>query len=1016
MRITHRITGSITALIFAITTALPAVGIPQFKAPAAVKAAPPAPRVPAVRVPNVPKVPVAPRIPTVNIPAAPKIPTVKAPVIKVPSVKVPNVPKIVQAPATPKIPTIKAPVTPKLPTTPRNVKAPVVAKVPTAPKPVLAVKAAVTAPVAVKPAIVISKPSPIATKASNKGSKGGNSLADITSAPPPNTTFTIQGGNKSGGNSSSNTSSAADQNVAEQLAALGFSDAEAAQIIAQLKNPATRAAAEAAMKGKADAEATRQLISGFVGDEKAAEIGKKLADPATRDRTEKNLKLVVEAAANLQLTGVNSAKADRIIDSLIRTGTTDAKEINEIVGRVIIKELTGKNAPQSDSDDPNAPSALDVVKSVLDAKANLQLIGAADDDETAQKAIEEIVKNRVTDPAQARQIVEAAAGKILEDQGFLPPGKPGESLKDRLDRAAEAQKPNKPEETKKPVKKPSQTPTTLADSFKGRLARVIGAEEVKGPRNDTGNSPSVLEIVFGSKKPRTAGPKGDKGGKFTSGHLQGVNVEGIGSGGGKEIGKGRAGQVGDATGKIVGKFGQVSQPADTGVTLAKDPDSSPVKDVTRSPNQPVNGTPVDNTTPPAPEGHAAAPDSAATGTAQVSGEQDPPNTNPQQGNASDPAGSNMDTSTGTYTVTDAPAAGTNGTTTVGFSVTGSPGGAEDGNYVTTYFSDGTYITERVTPDGGHELVGGGNGTPPNVQEGDSTNVVQGDQAVFAGDDSGDTTSSTENNGDTSGNGDSSNNNNNDGDDDKDEDSATDTPPATTETEEAPADAAESNDDTAEASKEGTPNPEAAERGSRGGRLAEATQGRVGGDEQRRQNKGLDQRKNGNGAGGPNPNDNSSSGVLLTAQEQKAFAKNLGMKKGGGVTTPSETDRGFAITPRDMKDIAARRGSLVNPATTGDGKGGSGVVLGKKGFAPGGNVPSPSPKGAQSGDDIQGGGGVEGGGRTVTGSGTGGATGSIFGGTSGPGFAPVRAGAAAASSVRGANVRVNAAQVTSGAGR
>jgi hypothetical protein len=1012
MKLRHRLTATILLIAFATTSALPAAGIPNLKTPATIKAVSAPPRVTTPpRVVTPPKVPVVPVIP--KIPAAPKI--VQAPVVKAPAT--PRVPAI-KVPVV-KAPTIKVPAAPKLPTTPRSVKAPVVVKVPTAPKPVLTVKvptvkqpAVVKAPVAVKPAVVISKPSPIATKASDKGSKGGNSLADITYAPPPNTTVTIQGGNKSGGNSSSNTSSAADQNVADHLAALGFSDAEAAKIIAQLKDPATRAAAEAAVKGKSDAEATRQLISGLVGDEKAAEIGKKLADPATRQKTEKNLKLVMEASANLQLAGVDADKAARITDSFIRNGETDPKVINEIVGRVIIKDLTGKDVPQSATDDDaDATTALDLVKTVLDAKANLELVGATDDDKAAQDAIAEIIKNRVTDPKQVRKIVEAAATTVLEEQGILPPAKPGETLQDRLARAAEEQKkPSEPKEPKKPVKKPGKEPVSLADSFKGRLASIVGAEEGKGPRNNTGSSPSVLEIVFGSKKPRTDGPKGVKDGKFTSGSIRGENVKG--SGAGKGAGKGKAGEVGDAAGRFVG---QVSQQFDTGGPLpAKDPDNSPIKDPTRSPNQPQDGSPVDNNTPPPAAGAADPSGAPATGNAEVSGEQNLPNTNPQQGDATDPAGSNMDTSTGTYTVTDAPTTNADGTTTVGFTVTGSPGGAEDGNYVTTYFSDGTYITERVTSDGGHELVGGGNGTPPNVQEGDSTNVVQGDQAVFAGDDSGDTTTSTENNGDTSGNGDGSNNND-DGDDDKDN-SSTDTPPATTATEDAPADTAESNDDTAEASKEGTPNPEAAERGSRGGRLAEATQGRVGGDEQRRQNKGLDQRKNGNGAGGPNPNDNSSSGALLTAQEQKAFAKNLGMKKGGGVTTPSETDRGFAITPRDMKDIAAHRGSLVNPATTGDGKGGSGVVLGKKGFAPGGNVPSPSPKGVQSGDDIQGGGGVEGGGRTVAGSGTGGATGSIFGGTSGPGFAPVRAGAAAASSVRGANVRVNAAQVTSGAGR
>lgn len=197
------------------------------------------------------------------------------------------------------------------------------------------------------------------------------------------------------------------------------------------------------------------------------------------------------------------------------------------------------------------------------------------------------------------------------------------------------------------------------------------------------------------------------------------------------------------------------------------------------------------------------------------------------------------------------------------------------------------------------------------------------------------------------NGDQSSNNNDDssgGDDD--DDSSTETPPATTETEEAPADTAETEDDTAEASEEGTPNPEARDRNGYSGRLADQTGGRVGGDEQRRQGKALDQRKNGNGTGGPNPEGNTHSGVLLTPEEQSAFAKHLGMKRGGGVTTPTEDASSATITDRDLKDIAARRGSTINPAGGIGEKGGRGLSFGRKGFTPGAGAPAPAPKGVQ----------------------------------------------------------------------
>ena len=77
-----------------------------------------------------------------------------------------------------------------------------------------------------------------------------------------------------------------------------------------------------------------------------------------------------------------------------------------------------------------------------------------------------------------------------------------------------------------------------------------------------------------------------------------------------------------------------------------------------------------------------------------------------------------------------------------------------------------------------------------------------------------------------------------------------------------------------------------------------------------------------------------------------------MKRGGGVTTPTEESNSTAVTERDLKDIAARRGSTINPANGGDDKGGSGQALGKKGFAPGTPVPAPAPKGMQLNNAVQ----------------------------------------------------------------
>lgn len=1060
MKLHHRVTGTLTAAVFALTSLAPLQAVttpPQIKAPKTpptVKTPPAPPKVPAVpkvpvvKVPTTPKVPVVPKVqtppkvPVVKVPTPPKVPTVKTPTTpKVPTVKVPvtKAPVVVKTPAVtpPKAPAVKTPDAPKVVRTPTIIKGTTggASKTPgvSGKTPVVSTKTGVPSTTTttatrgkITPATGITQPTktktPDAPEPTKTPAAPAAPVSKVADTAAPATQMTTQGGNNKDStkdkDSSPRTSPvAADVVSAELLQDLGFNAADAVKVAAQTqdKDPATREAARDAIRVRADAKATQEALESFVGEAQAAAVGQKLVDPKTRADTQTNLKLVLDAAANLQATGVDDEKAHRVIDNLIRNGTTDKKVIDEITGRLIVKELTGKDVPQGDPADESAPTALDIARNIINAKGDLALVGVEEDDPQMVKALDDIVKGRVTDPAKAREIVETAAAESLEKAGVIPPGKPGESLQDRLNRAAKQQEEEvaaakepkpKPEDAKKPVKKPGK-PISLADSLKGRLASVAGAEDSTGPRNDTGTSPSVLEIVFGSKKPRTGGPKGVKDGKQLAGITKGGNIKGGGAG--VSRGKGSVGTIGDANGRIVAKPGQVSQPANTGgPVLAKDPDNSPVKDVGRSPVQ--NGTPVENTTTPnvvATPGAAGDPN--ATGNAAVAGEQDLPNTNPQQQGATDPAGSNMDTSGGTFTITDEPTTGPDGTTTVNFSVTGSPGGAEDGNYVTTYFSDGTYITERVTPDGGHELVGGGEGKPPaNAHEGDSTNVVQGDQAVFAGDDS------AENGGNGGGGGDGNGGGgNDDGDDDNDDDNGdntadTGTPPATTEDNPA-TDAAAENDDTATASQEGTPNPDAPDPNARSGRLAEATQGRVGGDEQRRQNKAIDQRKNGNGASTPT-GDETSSGVLLTPQEKSAFAKHLGLQRSRGVTTPTgeEAENANIDIASALEALAVRRGALINPAGGIGENGGSGQGFGKGGFTAGPTAPTgPAPKGAQAADDDEFGAGSQ--------PGTGGATGAALGAPIGAPPAGVQVNGAASQAAKAA-VRVNSSQVPQNVGR
>jgi hypothetical protein len=120
------------------------------------------------------------------------------------------------------------------------------------------------------------------------------------------------------------------------------------------------------------------------------------------------------------------------------------------------------------------------------------------------------------------------------------------------------------------------------------------------------------------------------------------------------------------------------------------------------------------------------------------------------------------------------------------------------------------------------------------------------------------------------------------------------------------DGAEANDASGDQpAASGTPNPEA-ETGGSGLELHEATGGRLGGDAARRQQDRLDQFSKGGGAAGPEAGENQASTVLLTPEEQANASRLLGVKAGGGISTPSPLEEdGTAITERDLKDLVLR---------------------------------------------------------------------------------------------------------------
>lgn len=963
MKLKHRITGTILAICFATTTALPAAGIPQLKSPPKAVSAP---RVPAAVAPRIPVVP------KVNVPSIPKVP-----VVKVPTVKVPVTPRIVSAP---KIPVVKA--APKIPATPRIVSAPKVpvVKAPAAPKIPTIKTPVVKVPVVAAPAKVLDT-SKLA--ASSTASKIPASSSAVSSKSSDNQT----------------SKRAVDSSSAGARQKKGEKKADA-----KTEADKKRVVVVMGYKAKHDAEKGNQND----GSQSSASA----STAAKPQKKEKDFTGIEDAYRRMQESEAADASGDDSKDPYAKNGFIDRDLLNKDE-RLIAdfeNDQTGAQAllddakkpkdpkapatPDEDEDDDRVPVSVTRgrIKDVAKVEGTGQLTGLNGDEKELVDAKDAIARGVVRDPKDVDRLVDKVANKGVDKQFGEAPDvdvdgltRIGDALKKR-GKFKEAR--DYYEQAIDALKNGGKNSAgyrlnVIADVGHGfrparDLDRVVkpGGAATKAPVTaspGTGNGPATSPAPVTAPAPQDSAPAASPVGQRIA--------DGVGSKGKDKAASTPAAAPAGTGAAAVGTDVAAGQPASTGVqdTAAEQGASAGVSNQLGTDTQNVGANSPQNAAAETPSSNneVAGNNEAATGNPNASvsspegeivlgspgNDTDFVHTQSADGNTGADISYNSD---GTFTAT---------ITTVTRDANGSITSSETTTMTGTW-SEGTDGQKHHNPTSETTTTSDGS-APANGQGGQGSSDSDSDSDD---DDNDSTTDST----------------------------TTETTDTTTETE--ADETTEANDDTAEASDEGTPNPEARERGGRSGRVAEQTQGRVGGEEQRNQKKGLDQRKNGNGAGGPNPEDNSSSGVLLTVQEQKAFAKNLGMKSGGGVTTPSEKDRSFAVTERDMKDIAARRGSTINPAGGGEGNGGSGLAFGKKGFAPvTGGAPAPAPKGAQS-SDIDGGEGGEEGGAPRTGSGTGGATGSIFGGTSGPGVSPVRAGAAAASSVRGANVRVNAAQV------
>jgi hypothetical protein len=338
MKIRHRLTATILLIAFATTSALPAAGIPNIKAPAAIKAAAPRvftpPKVPAVKMPAAPKIPTTAKVPVVKIPTTPKVPVVKTPVVpKVASL--PKVPVAVKVTQTPKITAVKTPVAPKLPVaakTPvvRVTKAPAVAVLTKAP-------ALVKSPVTRLP--VATKPSPIAT---------------TQSSPPPNRIMTVQGGNGSAEQS--------DDTSKKNKKTRDYSDITNAYRRQQQSDAAESDKGDPYFKNGAFLRdqfiADELLVADYYNDQ----LGAKdlLEDAASQDDvpvavTRGRIKDLVRVDAAAQLTGVNgdSPELAKAKEAIASGKVRDPKDIGRLVQDVANKgvdDAFGAAPPVSVSD------------------------------------------------------------------------------------------------------------------------------------------------------------------------------------------------------------------------------------------------------------------------------------------------------------------------------------------------------------------------------------------------------------------------------------------------------------------------------------------------------------------------------------------------------------------------------------------------------------------------------------------------------------------------------------------
>ncbi|MDP8568517.1 hypothetical protein [Methylophilus aquaticus] len=626
----------------------------------------------------------------------------------------------------------------------------------------------------------------------------------------------------------------------------------------------------------------------------ASKIATESTDPAKTTDAKTKLEQITDAAAHLDLVSVDPKVRKDVIDKISRS-EKPKDTANEEVGKAAIDEVFGKNVTKLLPAD-KVPKARDVFVNLAKIQAALVTVGGDPNGKEVQDAVEEGAKLGVVNDEDARKVMEDGAHKVL-DKSF-PPAKPGEKLGDRLARMAKEQE-----------KLQAELNAQKAAAAARAAAKARLAAAAKISKDKLGGAAFTQGAAGSTAIGRSVSAKVEAGGGGGSGTSSGAGTAKVGTGivrsqhagvGGSQVREDVASArlaAGDGGSTNAGQPTTGKQPTtNPGNDAAAPASSAPLNDQQHGPQAPI----LEDS-----EFNSPASAQAPTSQQPASEKTDTPGHGAQPSN---------NPSSSVTSPADEILISPNG----GHVKVGDDGGgvqSADGNSrtTTTYFADGTYESNTVSVT--RDSSGKVNSTTETQTTGTWASDTHGNKQKTSATTSTSTTRSSSNASSNNNNGNNNNQSSNDKDGDgKDDDDDTDNdddngdddkksedpPPA----EEAAADDSEAAKSEESKQSSSTPNPMDIGGGD-STQLAARTGGRIGNQEARRQQRGLDLARFG-GAAGPNRDGKGGAPTLLTPEEKANAERALNMRLGGGVTNPNPLGKGNVVaTDRDLKELHLR---------------------------------------------------------------------------------------------------------------